>query len=279
MRLLFFSFFGLAALGCGSSAAGTFAGGAGGYSGTGAATGTTTYSTFTTTFSTTYSTTLSSGTTTTPTGSGGASTSSSSSSSTSSSTGGTDGGPAGSGDCHTGADCPSGQCVAVTPGGFHVCVVPQALATVCASALDQCCQSQPCAGGAPCYVGPLVPVCAGVPQPVHNVCGVDQCTKDVDCAPGQICALAGTLGLEIRACVDAHCKVDADCTAHAGGVCAPVQEPCCVAPAGLFCVYPGDGGCRRNADCPTMPGQVTYCSPDATSGVASCQNGAPVCPA
>jgi hypothetical protein len=112
----------------------------------------------------------------------------------------------------------------------------------------------------------------------HNACGVDQCAKDVDCAPGQICAPAGVLGLEIRACIDAHCKVDADCTAHAGGVCAPVLASCCNAVAGLFCVYPGAGGCRRDADCPPMPDHATFCFPDPAAGVASCQNGSPTCP-
>jgi hypothetical protein len=119
-------------------------------------------------------------------------------------------------------------------------------------------------------------VCAGTPTATHNVCGVDQCAKDVDCASGQICAPAGSLGLEIRACVSAFCKVDTDCTAHAGGICAPVQAPCCGASAGLFCVYPGYGGCRKNADCTTAQ---TYCAPDAATGVSSCQTGSPICPA
>src|SRR5262249_54750436 len=100
--------------------------------------------------------------------------------------------------------------------------------------------------------GPLVPVCTGAPVPVHNACGVDQCAKDVDCAPGQLCAPADVLGLEIRACITAGCKLDADCTAHPGGTCAPVQAPCCNAPAGLFSVSPHDGGCRKNTDCPPV---------------------------
>jgi hypothetical protein len=116
-------------------------------------------------------------------------------------------------------------------------------------------------------------------MPHHNVCGVDQCAKDVDCAPGQICAPAGALGLEIRACLAAHCKVDADCAAHAGGVCAPVLAPCCNAAAGLFCTYPGLGGCRRNTDCAPRPDHPTFCFPDPDAGVASCQNGSPTCPA
>jgi hypothetical protein len=108
----------------------------------------------------------------------------------------------------------------------------------------------------------------------HNQCAVDQCAKDVDCAAGQICAPAGTLGLEIRACVFAHCKLDTDCAVHPGGMCAPAQDPCCTASDGLFCVYPSNGGCRDSSTCP----QGTYCFPNATTGVASCQPGGPLCP-
>jgi hypothetical protein len=157
-----------------------------------------------------------------------------------------------------------------------VCVLPPATATSCTGSLDQCCPATQhlCPKGAPCYLGPLVPVCTGIPLQPHNQCGIDQCAKDVDCAPGQICALAGTLGLLIRACVNAHCKVNADCTAHPGGICAPVEDPCCTASDGLFCVYPADG-CRKDADC----GSQHYCAPNPTTGVASCQGGTPVCPA
>jgi hypothetical protein len=108
----------------------------------------------------------------------------------------------------------------------------------------------------------------------HNQCGVDQCAKDVDCAANQICAPAGTVGLEIRACINAHCKLDYDCIAHPGGICAPAQDPCCVATDGLFCVYPANGGCRKSAQC----GQGQYCLPDTATGVASCQIGGPICP-
>src|SRR5262249_30646036 len=132
----------------------------------------------------------------------------------------------GSGSCQSDTDCPGGSCLALTPGGYRVCVVPPVQATTCTSSYDQCCPSTKnlCAAGAPCYAGPLVPLCTGAPMAMHNQCGVDQCAKDLDCAPGQICVPAGAFGFEIRACFDAYCKVDADCTAHAGGVCAPVQD-------------------------------------------------------
>jgi hypothetical protein len=105
----------------------------------------------------------------------------------------------------------------------------------------------------------------------HNECAADQCSADKDCGANQICAPAGTLGLRIRACLSAACKTNADCTAAVGGVCAPVQEPCCNTVAGLFCRYPGNG-CRKNGDCPSPQ----FC--DTSSGVAVCATGAPACP-
>lgn len=145
-------------------------------------------------------------------------------------------------------------------------------AAICESPLDQCCPDKACPNNEPCYGGPLVPICAGIIMEPHNQCAVDQCTQDADCAQGQVCAPAGTLGRKIRACLAAGCKVDADCNAAPGGVCAPVQEPCCGVAAGLYCVYPG-GGCRSNTDCPG--GQ--YCEIDGKQAV--CKDGAPACPA
>src|SRR6185437_7740845 len=201
------------------------------------------------------------------------------SASASSSSGG--GGAPSSGDCQTDADCPGGPCVPLTPGGFLVCQEPPSQATSCTGPLDQCCPDTKsyCPNGEGCYAGPLVPACSGTPMPMHNQCGADQCEKDIDCAPDQICGLAGTLGLEIRACVTAYCKIDADCEAYPGGVCAPVLDPCCSTSAGLYCVYSGHGGCRSNADCSPTPNQpARYCAP-SSDGTATCQPGAPVCPA
>ncbi len=282
---------------CGANSAGKFAGAGGGTSTAagGAATTTTTAGLTTstgsgspgtggaavttgTTSGTTTGTTSSSSSSSSSSGSGGSASSASSSSSVSASSSSSAGG--GSGDCHSDSDCPSDHCLAVTPGGFRVCAVPPVKATGCTSPLDLCCPAtMTCPDQEPCYVGPLVPVCAGTVMPPHNQCGADQCAKDVDCAPGQVCAPAGTLGLEVNACVYAHCKVDTDCTAHSGGVCAPVMEPCCAATAGLFCTYSSMGGCRTSYDCPALPNEpMRYCLPDPTSGTATCVAGAPVCP-
>ena len=105
----------------------------------------------------------------------------------------------------------------------------------------------------------------------YNQCAVDQCSQDADCAPGQICGLSGALGVEIRACLTATCKVDGDCADMPGGTCAPVREPCCGTTAGLYCVYP-NGGCRSDADCPAME----FCK--ILGAAAVCQTGAPICP-
>lgn len=206
------------------------------------------------------------------TGSGGAG---SSSASGSSSSGSFDAGLPWPSDCNADADCPSGACEEVTPGGFRVCtVLPQPTTTCDSPGVDQCCPGVPCPDNATCLAGPLVPVC-GV-SAAQNQCGVDQCFQDADCLGTDICGVAGTLGLKIRACLVARCKVNADCAEHPGGTCAPVEDPCCGVIAGLFCVYPGHGGCRSNNDCPASPQAGSFCFPDE-AGVASCQNGAPTC--
>lgn len=244
--------------------------GAGGASGEGGA------GTSTATFSTT-----STGTET-ETGAGGATSSGSGSSSSgggmdaglttiSGTSTGTGGAPAAHGDCVSDVDCPGGACVELTPGGFRVCQTPPEKATLCGSAFDQCCAGMPCPDDQPCYAGPLVPYCAGVPMEPYNQCAVDQCAQDADCAQGQICGTAGALGQQIRACVSAGCKVDADCASAPGGVCAPIAEPCCGTLAGLYCVYP-NGGCRSNADCDP----ASFCQ--ITGASATCQPGGPVCP-
>lgn len=241
------------AFGCGSSTNGPLAGGGG----TGGRT-TTATSTGTATGSTTFTTT----TTTIGAGGTGGGTG----------TGGSDAGlPLPGGDCASDADCPGGHCVAVTPGGFRVCLIPPTPAAACGSQLDQCCPDQPCAGGEACLPSPLVPLCVGIAMEPHNQCATDQCSDDKDCGAAQICAPAGTLGRRIRACLPAGCKTDSDCTAGVGGVCAPVQEPCCNNVAGLYCRYPGTG-CRKNGDCPS----TQYC--DVSSGAAVCTTGSPLCP-
>ena len=266
---------GLLVLGCSASAFPFSSGTGGGYSSTGGTTGGSAGSSFSTGFG---------GQVFVSSGSNGAGGSSSTAGGDAgvppSGAGGGGGATSASGDCDTGADCPSGSCVAVTPGGFRVCFVPPVVATTCTSSQDQCCSAttQPCQGSVACDVGPLVPTCTASSTP-YNQCAMDQCAADADCASGQICAPAGTLGLGVRACVAAACKVDTDCTAYPGGICAPVQEPCCSATAGLYCEYPGYGGCRRSSDCPSTsayPNQT--CVPDVTTGVASCQDSGPVCP-
>ena len=107
----------------------------------------------------------------------------------------------------------------------------------------------------------------------YNTCAVDQCQSDAGCSNqgyDAVCLPAPMLGRKIRACMWVACRVNGDCDAAPGGYCAPVDDPCCSFPAGLFCVYPG--GCRDDSDCPNG-----YCQP-APEG-ASCQPGGPICPA
>jgi hypothetical protein len=266
-------------LGCGGGAASsTGTGGSGGAPLTTGSTTTATTASGATSSSSTSATSSSSAATSSSTGTGTTTTTTT----TTGATSGTGGSVPNSGDCQTEADCPNGGiCAELSPGGFRVCVSPIAPATTCdAPGLDQCClPDMPCPNNEPCLAGPLVPFCTGVQIQPYNQCAVDQCSKDADCATSQICGLAGALGLRIRACLYAACKLDTDCTAHPGGICAPVKQPCCGATAGLFCIYPSSNGCRTDADCPPIAGHPSrYCAPDSTTGVAACQDGTPICP-
>lgn len=180
-------------------------------------------------------------------------------------------GGGGSSDCNVGADCPSGSCVEVVPGGFHVCQTVPVEQTMCSGVDDECCESSECPGGAACILGPLVPMCGGPRQIAHNQCAIDQCEKDGDCSAQQFCCPAGTLDRQVRACVFAACQHDFDCRQEAGGICAPVKEPCCNNTAGLFCVYP-NGGCRESGEC----GPDQYCA--ILGNEAACVQGSPQCP-
>lgn len=186
--------------------------------------------------------------------------------------GGGSGGGINSGDCDTDADCPGATCVEITPGGFRVCKVSFAPAETCGQPdFDECCSSADYSSGETCLAAPLTPYCGGPAPLEYNACGKDECAADLEC-PAGLCAPTGTLGNKVRACYSASCLLDSDCTALAGGICAPVVEPCCNQPVGLFCVYPG--GCRTTSDC----GQGEYCEiqPD---GSTECVVGDIACPA
>lgn len=183
------------------------------------------------------------------------------------------GGGVNSGDCDTDADCPGSTCVEITPGGFRVCKEQHLPAEACLQPdFDECCTTADCPGGSTCLAAPLEPYCGGPAPLEYNVCGNDLCASDADCTDG-ICTPAGTLGNKVRACAAATCRVDSDCGAEPGGICAPVTEPCCNTQVGLFCVYPSDG-CRDNGDC----GQGEYCEIQM-DGTARCAVGDIACPA
>ena len=186
-------------------------------------------------------------------------------------TGGGGGSPS-EGDCQTSADCGGTACVAVTPGGFKVCTDDVVQATSCTgSGFDECCDTAACNGAGICLTAPLFPYCGG-PQPLeYNVCATDQCQSDADCS-GNVCLPSPMMGYQVRTCFAAQCKLSSECTAEAGGVCAPVRDACCNGTVGLYCVYPSDG-CRSGADC----NNDAYCMLDFDR--AHCEPGFAVCPA
>jgi hypothetical protein len=126
-----------------------------------------------------------------------------------------------------------------------------------------------------CYDVSTLPQCGGVVF-LGNQCLTDGCASDADCfdAPPAdgVCLPPGAFGMPKRECAVAYCLTDLECTAEAGGICAPVDNPCCSKPAGLACVYPS--GCRFSSDCP-----AGYCEIDFMTGEGVCKPGAPICPA
>jgi hypothetical protein len=191
---------------------------------------------------------------------------------------GAGGGP---GDCSTNADCPSGSCIELAPGGWKTCASLPSEATQCTMPAppirDQCCSSADCGSGR-CYAASSVPYCAGAPMPEYNVCLSDQCMSDDDCIHDNpdpwICFPAGAYGYPTTTCRTAFCRTNADCTAASGGICAPIQNPCCTVPYGLACVYPG--GCMSDQDC--APDGTESCTIDPLTGIATCQRGPTGCP-
>lgn len=158
--------------------------------------------------------------------------------------------------------------------GIGVCISTPAEAAECSAAgmpPDECCATSDCAEGA-CYLGPIVPFCGGPGVIPFNVCAVDECTSDADCAgtaAGAVCLPAGAFNRPVRTCIAGACNGDADCTAEPGGRCVLYFDPCCGLPS-LQCEYPG--GCHTGDDCPGG-----YCN--VRDGRTACEPGAPPCPA
>ena len=200
-----------------------------------------------------------------------------SSTTSSNSTTGTGMGGGAHGDCQTDADCGGKPCVALTPGGYLVCLAPIAEVTMCdpSTPPNDCCSSADCvaAGMGSCYAASKLNFCGGA-FPIDNKCVADACQSDADCGAGTLCAPAGAFGYPKRFCLTAHCHTDADCAAKPGGACLPIGgNPCCSLnlPAGLGCAYPG--GCSKDSDCPGGT-----CTLDMNKGVGVCGPNGPGCP-
>lgn len=188
------------------------------------------------------------------------------------------GGDVNSGDCDDASDCGGEECIELSPGGFRTCASSPPEATECDAEPpmdDECCVTADCVEGA-CYDFSMLVHCGG-PQPAsYNVCVVDRCSSDGDCGSTpqspSMCTPAHVFGSPIRSCLVAFCQTDADCTASAGGICAPIENPCCSWPQGLGCVYPD--GCRDQQECPSGS-----CVLDFDTGTAACTDEMYPCPA
>jgi hypothetical protein len=136
---------------------------------------------------------------------------------------------------------------------------------------DKCCSSADCKNLGGCWSTQTLPGCGNDGADDWNECMGDACNSDASCnylndlTYPKFCAPAGAFGVPVRLCYTAACHTRADCTAHPGGVCAPLANgPDCSTPVTLTCVYPG--GCVTNADC----GHGKRCVLDATTGTTSC---------
>ena len=132
--------------------------------------------------------------------------------------------------------------------GWGVCRAAPARATACTgSPLDQCCDDGACGAGA-CVEGPLFH-CGGARPQVANLCLEDACASDADCRGAKdLCIPAGVFGEPVAVCVAGDCRLDADCTASAGGECNPFFDPCNRRLVGFFCAY-ATSECRGDLDC------------------------------
>jgi hypothetical protein len=161
--------------------------------------------------------------------------------------------------CRSSSDCPESNppssCFRFGDGP-GVCRRPSEPVSVCEphSLENECCPGSDCSEGQ-CFTIATQPLqcssTAGVDQ--QNVCVVDECDSDADCAGG-FCTPAGFA--PGRSCVTAACSRDADCSAEPGGACALLALGCCgyrigggpERDASIACVYPSDG-CQLDSDC------------------------------
>jgi hypothetical protein len=159
--------------------------------------------------------------------------------------------------CSSDAACGAGNhCLELTPGGIRYCTSAPTPLIPCdmPSAPNDCCSTSQCGAGE-CLITLSAPtgLCGNGGFSLSNKCRSDECSADQDCPKGRVCAPA-VLGVSVRACVLADCRVDADC--KGGGACVWVQGGCCPPTpsfgaeraATLACVY--QDGCQKDTDCP-----------------------------
>ncbi len=99
-------------------------------------------------------------------------------------------------------------------------------------------------------------------------CTYDSCTKDSDCANGQLCACHGNPygGGAGNSCISGNCRTDADCP---GSFCSPSASTMgCGGLGGYYCHTPGDQ-CTDDSDCPTQNGPQ-FCAFSSTNSRWQC---------
>lgn len=177
------------------------------------------------------------------------------------------------GECLSNAECMSGACYELFPGGYSVCVGGSISMGCTDPMLDKCCSDAECAMGEYCVPAPVVPSCGGPFMPPQNVCAVPECSSDADCqnmmSGPAACISAGIFGRPLNTCLPAPCLSHADCTEEPNGACVPIVPTCCSGPVMMACAYASDG-CLSDAYCPPdfhceVQGQRARCVPGAVA--------------
>jgi hypothetical protein len=135
-----------------------------------------------------------------------------------------------------------------------------------------CCSSDAaCTGGKDgrCISNRATYLGCGGAVPTGNSCHYDDCSTDSDCKSGPAaatvatCVPPGALGVYTATCVYGGCRIDADCTLHAGGKCTYGEQAThgmCDRGYVLFCAYPNDP-CATNMQCQGNPNGIA-CVPE-----------------
>ena len=116
--------------------------------------------------------------------------------------------------CDIDEDCMgNGQCIFVVDTGedVRVCQYPvDVWMHECHEESWGCCADDECASGVCAAIE--INYCGGAFPDQENVCVLEDCLIDSDCAIGSVCLPSGVLGSLTGVCIQADCTQDSDCS-------------------------------------------------------------------